>query len=122
MPPFDIVYIKNLRLETVVGFHAWEQKVKQQVCINLQLHIDGAKAAKSDKVKDTVDYEQVVRYLKTMLNQGRYQLVETLAENIATVLQNEFGASWVRVEVGKPHVLAEADDVGVLIERGTPSK
>ena len=50
---------------------------------------------------------------------SEFQLVETLAENIAGIVNDEFNVPWVRVRVAKPGAIRGARDVGILIERGT---
>ena len=45
--------------------------------------------------------------------------METLAENIAAIVLDEFGVAWVKVKVNKPGAIRGARDVGVIIERGT---
>ena len=49
---------------------------------------------------------------------SRFKLVEALAEAIASLLRESFGAPWVRVSVAKPGVLRNVRRVGVVIERG----
>ena len=48
---------------------------------------------------------------------SQYQLVETLAENIAQMILREFGLEWVKITVSKPGAVRGSRDVGVIIER-----
>jgi dihydroneopterin aldolase len=72
---------------------------------------------KSDKVADTIDYEQVALKIKALAASGHYRLVETLAERIARLLLEEFDAPWAKISVAKIGILANAKFVGVTIER-----
>ena len=47
------------------------------------------------------------------------RLVETLAEGVAEILLEEFGAPWCKVRVNKRGAVTGATDVGVVIERGS---
>ena len=52
----DIIYIKDLRVKTIIGIFDWERKVKQEVSIDLEFPFDCKKAAATDSIEDTVDY------------------------------------------------------------------
>jgi len=71
----------------------------------------------SDRVTDTIDYEQVAVRIKALAASGHFRLIETLAERIARLLLEEFGAPWVRVNAAKIGILPNAKSVGVSIER-----
>jgi dihydroneopterin aldolase len=91
--------------------------VAQTVSIDLDIGLPGTAVFKSDKVADTIDYEQVTLGIKALAASGHFRLVETLAERIARLLIDEFGAPWVKVSVAKIGILANAKFVGVTIER-----
>ncbi|QIK37341.1 dihydroneopterin aldolase [Caldichromatium japonicum] len=114
----DIVFIRGLRLETRIGIHPWEQRSTRPIILDLQLSADARRAAASDRIEDALDYEAVARRLRELVIQGRYALVETLAERCAQVLLDEFGVRWLRLELNKPGAVGEGTDVGVIIERG----
>ena len=52
----DIVFLKELRIETVIGVYDWEREIKQTVVLDLEMSADVAKAAASDHIDDTLDY------------------------------------------------------------------
>ena len=56
----DIVFIKELCIETVIGIYDWERKIKQFVCIDLELGTDISNASNSDGIDDTVDYLSLI--------------------------------------------------------------
>lgn len=114
----DIIYISELRIETVIGIFDWERRIKQTVVLDLELAADCASAAASDSVDDTIDYKAVCKRLIELVEQSDCHLVETLAERCATLVRDEFGVRWVRLRLGKPGALRGARDVGVIIERG----
>lgn len=113
----DAILIRDLRVESLIGIHKRERYVAQTVSIDLDIGLPGTAVFKSDKVADTIDYEQVALGIKALAASGHFRLVETLAERIARLLLDEFGAPWVKVSVAKIGILANAKFVGVTIER-----
>ena len=55
------------------------------------------------------------------IESSEFELVESLTERIADIVINEFNVPWVRVTLHKPGALSATKDVGLIIERGTPS-
>ena len=115
----DIIFLHDLRVETVIGIWEWERKIRQTIAIDLDMAADIRKAAASDEVDDTLNYKGVSKRVQQFVGDSSFQLVETLAENIAAIILDEFDVAWVRVKVSKPGAIRGARDVGVLIERGT---
>jgi len=114
----DIIFLHDLRVETVIGIWEWERKIRQTVAIDLDMAADIRKAAATDSVDDTLNYKLVAKRLQQFVGESSFQLVETLAEKIAEIVLNEFDVTWVRVKLNKPGAIRGARDVGVLIERG----
>ncbi len=117
----DIVFIRSLRLETVVGVHPWERNAPRTVILDLELGADCASAAATDRIADALDYDAVARRLRQFASESRFALVETLAEGCAAILRQELGVPWVRLSLNKPGAIGEGVDVGVVIERGSRS-
>ncbi len=115
----DIIFLRDLRVETVIGIWDWERKIRQTVAIDLDMAADIAKAAATDEVEDTLNYKAVAKRIQAFVAESSFQLVETLAERIAQIILDEFDVAWVRVRLAKPGAIRNAQDVGVLIERGT---
>lgn len=114
----DVIYIRNLRADCIIGVFEWERRVRQTVAIDLDLAGDVARAARTDQLQDTIDYKAIAKRLVEFVGTSQFQLVETLAERIAEIVLKEFGVSWVRVRINKKGALRQATDVGVVIERG----
>jgi dihydroneopterin aldolase len=115
----DSILVRDLRVEVLIGIHKRERYVAQTVSIDLDIGLPGTTVFASDKVADTIDYEQVALKIKALASSGHFRLVETLADRIAKLLTEEFKAPWVKVSVAKIGILPNAKFVGVLIERGT---
>ena len=114
----DIIFLRDMRIDTVIGIWDWERKIRQTVSIDLEMAADIRKAAATDSVDDTLNYKSVAKRLQQFVGESSFQLVETLAEEIAGIVINEFDVPWVRVRLNKPGAIRGARDVGILIERG----
>lgn len=114
----DIIFLRDLRIDTVIGIYDWERRVKQTVSIDLEMASDIRKAAASDAIDDTLNYKAVAKRLIEFVEGSSFQLVETLAERIAEVVLAEFDVPWVRLTLNKTGAVRGARDVGVIIERG----
>ncbi|MGB5439021.1 MAG: dihydroneopterin aldolase [Gammaproteobacteria bacterium] len=115
----DIVFINDLRIETIIGIYDWERKVKQTISLDLEMGADIRKAAKTDAIEDTLNYKAVAKRLISFVGESEYQLVETLAEKIAEIVLSEFSVPWLKLTVHKPGAVRGSRDVGVMIERGS---
>ena len=116
----DAIVIRDLRVETRIGIHRREYHVLQTVSIDLEIGVPGAAVFTSDKVADTIDYEQVALRIKALASSQHFRLVETFADRIASLLMDDFSAPWVKVSAAKLGILANAKFVGVTIERRRP--
>lgn len=114
----DIVFIRELQIDTVIGVYDWERQVRQTLHLDLEMAFDNRRAALSDDVRDTLDYSAVAQQLIAYVSASEFQLVETLAERCAELVMREFAISWLRLRVCKPGAVKQARDVGVIIERG----
>lgn len=113
----DIVFLRGLEIECIIGFIDWERRIKQKVVIDLELPIDCARAAVSDDVVDTLDYMSVASRVREFVGQSEFMLVETMAHRLALLLLEEFGMEWLRLSINKPGAVRGSRDVGVSIER-----
>ncbi|VUD40386.1 Dihydroneopterin aldolase [Thalassocella blandensis] len=114
----DIVFIRDLQVEAVVGIYEWERKVRQPVLINLDMGHDNSVPAKSRNIEDALNYKAVADRICNLVVDQKFELLETMAEEIALVLQHEFAVPWMRISCAKPTVLTHVREVGVTIERG----
>jgi len=117
-PCMDIVFIRDLQVETVIGIYDWERKIKQTISIDLDMATDIKKAANSDNIDDTLSYKTVAKRLIAFIEASDYELVEALAEQICTIVREEFNVPWVRLTLNKPGAVRGSRSVGVIIERG----
>jgi dihydroneopterin aldolase len=116
----DTIFIDGLSLHAYHGVMEHEQRVGQTFANDLSLDIDLAEASRSDKLANTVSYDQVVDVASRAFCGQRYRLVEAAAGAVADAVLTAFPPVLsLRVTVHKPHapIAATFEDVGVSIER-----
>lgn len=115
----DIIFLRGLRIETIIGIYDWERETRQTVILDIEMGTDISKAAASDAIEDALDYKAVSKRLISFVEESEFFLVEKLSEEIANILLNEFGVPWLRLTLNKKGAIRGASDVGIVIERGT---
>ena len=114
----DTVYITGLRAQTVIGVYDWERNIRQGVVLDLEMASDNRRAASEDRIEDALDYAVISSRLLSFMEDSEFQLIETMAEQVAQLIRDEFKVPWLRLRLCKPGAVPAAKDVGVLIERG----
>jgi dihydroneopterin aldolase len=113
----DIIYIRDIRLETLIGAYEHERRQPRTLQVNLEIGRSAIRACKTDQLADTIDYSAVVGAVKEVFASHRFHLLEPLAEALASLILSKFNADWIRIEVCKMGIVPNARDVGVRIER-----
>jgi dihydroneopterin aldolase len=116
----DTIFITGLLIHARHGVMSHEEKVGQRFVIDLELAVDLAQAAVSDKLIDTVSYSGVVEAAARAFTAKSYRLVEAAAGAVANAVLSSYPrVASVRVTVHKPHapIAAIFNDVGVTILR-----
>ena len=85
----DIVYISDLKVDTVIGIFDWERRIRQTVSLDLEMATDRQSGL-------------------GFVGFGR----------VADVVREEFEVAWLKLRLSKPGALRGSRDVGVIIERG----
>ncbi len=114
----DIIYLNDLRIDTVIGIYDWERRTKQTVIFDIEMAADIRKAAQSDNIDDTLSYKTVAKRLISYVSTSEFELLETLAEKVAGILLDEFKVPWCRLRLNKRGAVRGVRDVGIIIERG----
>ena len=115
----DIIFLRDLRIDTIIGIYDWERSTRQTVSLDLEMATDIRKAAATDHIDDTLNYKAVAKRLIAFVSASEFQLVETLAERICALVLEEFQVPWVRLTLNKGGAVRGAKGVGIVIERGT---
>lgn len=113
----DIIFIEELRAETWIGIYPREKAMSQTVVLDIQMGVSTASAGASDDIRDTIDYAVVTERLRAELSARHFNLLEKLAEFVATLILEDYAAQWVRISVAKLGMMKGVKRVGVIIER-----
>ena len=111
------VFVRDLELNANIGVHRFEKGQLQPVRFNIDLTVEEMDGDLDDRLENVVDYEEVVKGVKTILAAGHLNLVETLAERVAQHCLADRRVKVARVRIEKLKIIAEAQSVGVEIER-----
>lgn len=113
----DLVFIEGFAGSTVIGIHESELHLPQTILIDVCAGLRRVAACDTDRIADTLDYGALRERLQRLMSQHGVQLLEALAERVAHIALDEFGAHWVRVRIAKPRKFEDTAAVGVVIER-----
>ena len=114
----DIIFIAELRIETLIGIYDWEKTVPQTIQLDLEVGLPGEHAARSGRIGDTIDYSKIVSRIQQLFGEQHFLLLEKAGESIADIVMREFGAPWVKVSIAKLGALRNVKRLGIVIERG----
>jgi dihydroneopterin aldolase len=113
----DLVSVRDLSVQAVIGVHAWERGITQTLVIDVVMAAEVARAARTDDLADALDYSAVARTVASVVREGRFRLIETAAERVAERLLADHPVAWLRLEVRKP-IADGGYTAAVTIERG----
>ena len=113
----DKVFIRELVVETTIGVFDWEKRVRQPLVFDLEMEWDIARAARTDALEDALNYAAVSDRVTEVVEDNRFELLESLLEHLASVLLEEFGMPSLKLKVEKPAVVPQARTVGLEIIR-----
>lgn len=113
----DKVFISGLSIQTTIGFYQWEKEIKQTLVFDLELGWDIKPAALNDELDKTLDYAAISVEIERFANANPVDLLETLAERLATHLMDTYHITWLKIKLHKPNAVHNATSVGVEIER-----
>jgi dihydroneopterin aldolase len=111
--------LHNLHVECIVGIHPHEREHAQSVFVDVEMDSDFGPAAASDAIHDAIDYTAVAARVTTLLQDRRFQLLESMIEEVAALLlDHDSRITAVRIEIRKPAAVPAAADSFVRIARG----
>ncbi len=113
----DIVFIEGLAVDTVIGVYDWEKQIKQPLLFDIEMETCIRQAAQTDDLQYALDYETISNRVIEHTQQVRVELLETLIEQLASIILTEFAVSRVTIKVHKPEAVKAARSVGIQICR-----
>lgn len=113
----DKIFIRGLKVETIIGIYDWERTLLRPLIFDLELGFDVREAASSDRMRDSIDYAAVGKTVTDIALTLKPQLLETLAEKIARALFDQFPILSLRLVIDKPGAIPDVKGIGVEIDR-----
>jgi len=115
----DRIAVRGIRAMGVHGVLAEEQFRAQPFEVDVELAVDVRAAGESDVLADTVDYGAVAGAVARVISEEHHQLLERLAERVATVCRDDARVTEVIVTVRKLHPPVDVlvDHVAVTVHR-----
>ena len=111
------VFVRELEVMATLGIYEVEKLAPQRIIVSIDLSVREGKDAVADDISNVVSYEIVVKKVEAIIAQGHVNLVETLAELIATSCLRDKRVVAARVRIEKPDIIPNARSVGIEIER-----
>ncbi len=111
------IFIKELELQASIGIYEREKQAPQRIMVSVFMDVENDRAAESDTIEDTVSYEEVIDTIKKIAAARHYNLVESLAEEIATACLADKRVLNIELEITKPDIFKDAAGVGIKIVR-----
>lgn len=115
----DRIFIEELTVFAQIGVYDWEQQIKQKLIFDIEMAWDCQKAAETDDVQYCLNYAEVSQFILDYVQSKPFLLVERVAYEVAEELQQRFGITWLRLKLSKPKAVAQANAVGVIVEKGS---
>lgn len=113
----DKIFLNDLNIDTIIGIYDWERETLQTLSFDLEMDWDIAKAAKSDDIADTLDYGAIATTIVSFVEASRYQLIETLAEDLCALLLKTYPIPKLKLTLSKPVALHGQNTARIVIER-----
>jgi 7,8-dihydroneopterin aldolase/epimerase/oxygenase len=110
------VFVRDLVLAVSIGIHAHEKRQRARLRVNAELTV-GSALPRTDDFAEVVDYETIVAGIKALAEARHIDLVESFADRVATLCLADPRVRAARVTVEKLDIYAEAQSVGVTVER-----
>ncbi len=113
----NIVFIENLKIDTVIGVYDWERAINQPLVVDIKLYGDMSKSFVSDDVADAINYKSVCEEVEHLCHHTKAKLLESLADKIITHLFAHYPCDKIELKLTKPNAIKKAEGVGVYIVR-----
>jgi len=115
----DKIFLQHCSFDVLIGINEEERSEKQELVIDLELFLDTKEAAISEDLQKTANYLEAHRLIKQYLESKEHILVESVAEEIATLMLDNFSIGSVKIKINKPKPAVERNSTyfGVEIER-----
>jgi len=107
------LFIKNLKVTCIIGADKYEREHEQEICMQLFLWTDIAKASRSDNLEDALDYREIYDEVVRRVEHSKFYLIERLAYEVAKICLQHPLTHKAKVIVEKVGALEKAESSGI---------
>ncbi|CAM2958358.1 dihydroneopterin aldolase [Legionella steigerwaltii] len=111
----DTLNIKALNVNTKIGVYAWEQCINQQLLIDISIDTNFSDC--QEDLTKTIDYEALCKSVTLYVESKSFQLIETVANEVADLIKKQFKVSQITVGISKPRAIKNAENIQVVVRR-----
>ena len=111
----DIIEIKTIKLNTLIGVYDWEKTVPQTLIVDIAYALPPLEG--SDQLTETIDYDAIILHIQQFAAAHHFQLIETLANHLVQSLFEQFATPWIKLSINKPYANLQAKAIILTIER-----
>lgn len=111
----DTLHIKALNVSTRIGVYSWEQHINQQLLIDISIDTDFSNC--QDNLNETINYATLCETVTDFVESRSFQLIETVANEVAHLIQQNFKVTQLTVGISKPHAVKNAGTIQVIVRR-----
>lgn len=115
--PFMLLKLKNLRLKTIIGIHAWENDIDREIIINIEIKLSEQPVIASQNIEDTIDYDTITTQIKNLISHNRFGLIETMTKAILDKIMEDERIQRCKVEIDKVGAIESLESASITLEK-----
>lgn len=116
----DNITLRNLIFYGTHGHTAKEKLKPQRFIVDILIESDFLRAASTDNLNHTVDYRAAREAARQVIEDGNYELIETIAGKIASEIIKDIKVKKVEVSVTKPDIWQKGEPAVTISRKQTP--
>jgi 7,8-dihydroneopterin aldolase/epimerase/oxygenase len=109
------ILLKNIRVATVIGVYDHEKNAPQELKLDLELSLRSAGASLSDELRDTVDYDVLIKNIREFGTAHAHELLERFTYALAQHLLQLFALKHVQITAWKKIAVHAPTDIAVRV-------
>ncbi len=109
------IILKNLRVASVIGVYEREKAAAQTLKLDLELSLRSANASISDNLRDTVDYDTLIKAIREFARAHTHELLERFTYALAQHLLASFPLKHVQITAWKEIAAHAPTDIAVRV-------
>jgi len=112
-----VIHIQDLTIPAIIGTKKSERKIKQSLIFNIELFLDPKKIGKSDKLKDTIDYQKVIQTTRSFVAKTQYFLLEKLGSKLTDQLLKKYQPLGLKIRIQKQYKQPQIQTIIFTLEK-----